>query len=136
MKLHCQENKQGRNENLLVSSGFRVPSFEFAVWRSAFKRSKQEEDLRKGPGPIGPIGLMGPMGPGSFLRSSFPTEPETLPPRQHLQQESLEIFGLGNMRKNCMVEWLREALHDAHVTLRVHAGVHNDLQKRFPGNVM
>lgn len=61
---------------------------------------------------------------------------QRLPARQHLKHESLEIFGLGNVWKNRMVEWLRQALHDSHMALRVHACVHNDLQKRFPGNVM
>jgi hypothetical protein len=59
-----------------------------------------------------------------------------LPPRQDLKKVALQIFGFGNMRKNRVIERLRQMLDDSDVTFRVHAGVHNHLQKHFTGNVM
>ena len=141
MKLHCQENKRSRNENLCFSdrkeqefggtpsSGFKVRSSEFEIISELEPRTRNFQ--------LGTLNADAPT-------REFENEDEgrgrlgetPLPARQHLQQKPLKIFRLGEMRKNRVVERLRQTLQNAHMPLRIDAGFDNHLQKHFAGNMV
>src|SRR5271165_4660834 len=141
MKLHCLENKRGRNENLCFSdrneqefggsaASRRVPGSKFEVPSSKLRACPNLE-------------------PGTYLRAAIRRHAnsrtgtrtrtigrDALAPRKELQQKSLKIFRLREMRKNRVIERLRQTFQNAHMPLRIDAGVDNHLQEHFAGNMV
>jgi hypothetical protein len=51
-----------------------------------------------------------------------------LPTRQRLKDKTFQIFGLGKMRQNRMIERLRQRFEPAQMSFGIDAGIDDDVQ--------
>lgn len=145
MKLHCQENKRGRNENLCFSdrkkqefggraASRRVSGSKFEVPSSKLRACSNPEPRTSSP-ELGASNAERQYARTKTTRT-YTIGARRLAARKELQQKPFKIFRLGEMRKNRVIERLRQTLQYAHMPLRIDAGVDNHLQKHFTGNVV